>query len=254
MVTTMEGEGARGGHRALEQELCRIPDVNAARIVADESGRPVEVHILASPAKHAKQIVRDVQSVAIAAFGLDIDRRIISVVQLDLVPSVADVGPAVQEASAPIQSGQMPQTAAAAPFEPVAPPRIVIEGVSEMRSGTDCSIQVSLRRDDDRAIGITEGLLVGGSTLRLAATSTLAALRQLEPVAAKADIEHAVVVRVGERSVAVASVVFVATPHEEVLVGVAVVGAAGEHDAMARAILDATNRRLRRTARSGAGS
>ena len=42
--------------RAVEHELCRIPEVNAARIVIAEGGRPTEVHILASPEKHAKQV------------------------------------------------------------------------------------------------------------------------------------------------------------------------------------------------------
>src|ERR1700751_3829557 len=79
--------------RSVEEELCRIPDVTAARIVADAAGRPIEVHILASPAKQAKQIVRDVQSVAMASFGLDLDRRIISVVQLESVGSVVGGAP-----------------------------------------------------------------------------------------------------------------------------------------------------------------
>src|SRR3954453_20182921 len=69
--------------REVERELCRLPEVNAARIVEDEIGRPVEVHILASREKHAKQIVRDVQSVAMATFGLELDRRVVSVVQLE---------------------------------------------------------------------------------------------------------------------------------------------------------------------------
>src|SRR3954471_6081038 len=69
--------------REVERELCRLPEVNAARIVEDEAGRPVEVHILASRDKHAKQIVRDVQSVAMATFGLELDRRVVSVVQLE---------------------------------------------------------------------------------------------------------------------------------------------------------------------------
>src|SRR2546423_15501903 len=69
--------------REVEKELCRLPEVNAARIVEDEIGRPVEVHILASRDKHAKQIVRDVQSVAMATFGLELDRRLASVGQLE---------------------------------------------------------------------------------------------------------------------------------------------------------------------------
>src|SRR5262245_35272954 len=66
----------------VEAELCRLPDVTAVRLVADPIGRPVEVHVLAHAGKPAKQIVRDVQSVALASFGLEFDRRIVSVVQL----------------------------------------------------------------------------------------------------------------------------------------------------------------------------
>ena len=66
----------------VEAELCRLPDVTAVRLVADPIGRPLEVHVLAHAGKPAKQIVRDVQSVALASFGLEFDRRIVSVVQL----------------------------------------------------------------------------------------------------------------------------------------------------------------------------
>src|SRR5206468_9370077 len=67
----------------VERELCRIPEVTAARIVVNGDGRASEVHVLASPEKHAKQVVRDIQSVAMASFGLALDRRVISVVQLE---------------------------------------------------------------------------------------------------------------------------------------------------------------------------
>src|SRR5262245_5225160 len=66
----------------VEAELCRLPDVAAVRIVADSVGRPVEVHVLAHTGKQPKQVVRDVQSVALASFGIELDRRIVSVVQL----------------------------------------------------------------------------------------------------------------------------------------------------------------------------
>ena len=82
--------------------------------------------------------------------------------------------------------------------------------------------------------------------MRLVAQATLAAMRELEPGAVGADIEEATVVRVGMRDVATASLVLLTPPHEEVLAGSALVRATGEHDAMARAVLDAANRRLPR--------
>src|ERR1700710_2477604 len=77
-----QATGAEDEVLQLERELCRLPEISAARVVTDQNGRPTEVHILADPAKHAKQGGRDVQSVALASFGIEIDRRIVSVVQL----------------------------------------------------------------------------------------------------------------------------------------------------------------------------
>jgi hypothetical protein len=66
----------------VEREICRLPDVSIVRMVADPNGRISEVHVVAHQCKHPKQIVRDVQSIALASFGLELDRRTISVVQL----------------------------------------------------------------------------------------------------------------------------------------------------------------------------
>ena len=77
-----ESEGGSLDLAEVEAELCRLPDVAAVRIVADGVGRPVEVHVLAHTGKQPKQVVRDVQSVALASFGIELDRRIVSVVQL----------------------------------------------------------------------------------------------------------------------------------------------------------------------------
>ncbi|NOY56424.1 MAG: hypothetical protein GXP34_10620, partial [Actinobacteria bacterium] len=52
-------------YRELEEALCLLPTVDAVRIVGD-NGRVAEVHVLAAPAKPPKQVVRDVQSLAMA--------------------------------------------------------------------------------------------------------------------------------------------------------------------------------------------
>jgi hypothetical protein len=203
----------------LERELCRLPEVNAARIVTDQVGRPTEVHILASPAKHAKQVARDVQSVAMASFGLDLDRRIISVVQLD--------------------GGQVDAT----PGAP-AGPRVVIGGISSEQNGLRTLVRVTLQRGETEGAGFAEGSIAASARPRLVAQATLDALRQLLPAAECADIEVATVVRVGTREVALANMVFVIPPHEDVVSGSALVRGANETEAVARAVLDATNRRL----------
>ena len=206
----------------LERELCRLPDVSAARIVADRVGRPTEVHILAGPAKHAKQVVRDVQSVALASFGLELDRRIISVVQLGT-------------------NGNGDPTAAPAPvFRPV------ILTINAETTDLRALIRVTLALGEEQAVGFAEGSVASSARHRLVAGATLDALRQLAPSAEAVDVDSAQIVRVGPHDVAVVTVVFVAPPIEQVVSGSAIVRLNAEADAVARAMLDATNRRLPR--------
>ena len=230
---------------ALERELCRIPEVTAARVVVGADGGVEEVHILSSPAKHAKQVVRDVQSVAMATFNLDLDRRIVSVVQLDATSTgggaTAGIGEDGDDAGllGTAGNGSPHRTGA-----PVDAPRINVDSVSAARAGLQCTAQVMLRRGDQEATGVAEGLVATSNVLRLVAQATIGALRQLEQAAARAEVEAAKVLTLGDRTVALATVVIVVPPYEEICSGSAVVRAAGELDAVARAVLDATNRRL----------
>jgi hypothetical protein len=208
----------------VERELCRLPEVNAARIVEDDIGRPVEVHILASRAKHPKQIVRDVQSVAMASFGLELDRRVVSVVQLE--------GGSGDEAVVGV---------------PVGSSRVLIGTIGQDRVGLRTIVDVELQHEDVSVVGEAEGSVASTARHRLVAQATVEALRKLVSAAEAMDVETATILRVGQRDIAVATVVFVLPPGEEVIAGSALVraaGEAGEAHAVARAVLDATNRRL----------
>ena len=206
----------------LERELCRLPEVNAARIVADDIGRPVEVHILAAATKHAKQVARDIQSVAMASFGLELDRRIISVVQLDAGEGGGDES---------------------APGTAMAVGRVIIGSITSEQHGLRSLVRVTLLRDDEEMTGFAEGSVAPSTRHRVVAQATLDALRQLMPAADSAEVEMATVMSLGLRDVAVATVVFVSPPHEEVMSGSAVVRGS-EAEAVTRAVLDATNRRF----------
>ena len=74
----------------LEDAIRQLTGVRAASVVTDGQANPTEVHVLASPGKPAKQLVRDVQSLAMAQFGIDIDHRIVSVVQIEDESADAD--------------------------------------------------------------------------------------------------------------------------------------------------------------------
>jgi hypothetical protein len=223
---------------SVERELCRIPEVRAARIVADDAGIPVEVHVLAAPGKAPKQLVRDVQSVALAARGLDLDHRIVSVVQLD-------DGNGTAPEPATLMDDDLEPTAAT-PAVPAGPSdRVLLESASLLRSGVAATAEVALRRGEATVRASAEGSSAASVTLRLVAEATLDALRDLVPAAGRAAVESATVVRSGDREVAVAVLVLVVPPNEEVVAGAAPVRAGGAHEAVARAVLDAGNRRLR---------
>ena len=205
----------------VEKEICRLDEVSIARIVADSVGRVIEVHILANPGKHPKQIVRDVQSVALASFGLEIDRRVVSVVQFG-------------------RDGDNELLSGASAFRPT------IEGITAESSGLRSLVRVTLSQGGEESVGFAEGSIATSARHRLVASATVDALRQMEPAAACLDVEHAEVVRAGGHDVAVVAMVFVVPPHEQVVSGSAIVRAHQEPDAVARAVLDATNRRLAR--------
>jgi hypothetical protein len=205
---------------AVETELCRLPDVAAVRIVADTAGRPIEVHVLAHTGKHPKQVVRDIQSVALASFGIELDRRIVSVVQLGPNGTSDTAVPTATE---------------------VARARII--STQSHTSGLRTTVQVSLAHHGEEAVGYSEGTVAVSARPRLVALAALDALRQLEPGAENLDVDSAQIVRAAAHDVAIVTLVYVDPPLEHNLTGSAMVHGNAD-DATVRAVLDATNRRL----------
>lgn len=79
-----------------ERLLTALAGVVSARAVADDDGRICEIHILASPDLHPKQIVRNVESALSAGLGVVVDRRIVSVAQLRPSANGSFIGKAKQ--------------------------------------------------------------------------------------------------------------------------------------------------------------
>lgn len=65
----------------MENALLRIKSVLGAKIVTDQKGEIVEVHILATDQRNPKQVVRDVESTLLVKFGRKVDHKKIGVVQ-----------------------------------------------------------------------------------------------------------------------------------------------------------------------------
>ena len=80
--------------RELDKLMSSLNGVLAARTVLNDQDEITEIHILSDLSKSPKQLVRDIQSAIMAAFGLDIDYRLISVAQVNsnmmLAPAAAE--------------------------------------------------------------------------------------------------------------------------------------------------------------------
>ena len=211
----------------LEEELRQLSGIIAASVVTGPDASPLEIHVLAEPGKPAKQLVRDVQSYALARHGIEIDHRIVSVVQLGVEEVTSSVSVLRDDPESSV--------------EDVAP-RVVISEIAVRTAGAESEASVTLTH----AGAVFEGRLVGPSAhsvrARLVAGATLQALSEL--LGATADVESATVLDNGTHAVAVV-VLSVMVPRfgEQTVSGSAVVRG-DESDAVARAVLDALNRRL----------
>jgi hypothetical protein len=217
----------------LEESLRLLPGVHAASVITGPDAKPTEIHVLAASGKQPKQIVRDVQSLAMARYEIDIDHRIVSVVQFDDGESGLDMLNGRGE-----DEGKTADRGA----EGSAAPRPVISSISLKTSGAESEVTVSLALGDTTFEGHAAGS--GSTTYRhtLIARATLDAVSELLGI--PADVEHAGIVDCGHRRVAVC-VIQVVVPRlgDQSVTGSALVRG-DETDALARAVLNALNRRL----------
>jgi hypothetical protein len=66
----------------VEAIINMLPDVERSRVLFNEAGQIAEIHVLASDARPAKQIVRDIESALAVSLDLRIDHKVVSVAQL----------------------------------------------------------------------------------------------------------------------------------------------------------------------------
>lgn len=222
---------------ALEDAIRRIAGIQAARVVTGAGGRVAEVHVLAGRERGAKQLVRDVQSVILTNFGIDIDYRTVSVVQLD------EPGPTVAApASAPAAS---PSAADRPIADTVLVPRPAITRLVTETSSFTTEVRVGVAVNAFERAGTARGPSTAG--LRLVATATVDAIGEVLRASA-VEVGSAELVTIGPVQVAVVVVRLATSRGEQTLTGSAVVRK-DANDAVARATLDALNRVIGRPER-----
>jgi hypothetical protein len=197
----------------MKRALASLPDVHSCNVETNDDGSISAIHIVSSTKRAAKQIVRDVESVLSADFGIKLDRRKISIAQVE---AREDAGP---QAHCRARLAAMRLT------------------VSSGRG----SAEVTLERAGFTVSGEACGVAEGGGSLRLVAHATLRALEKM--IGGDAAFELLDVVRVasGERRAVVVLVNFASSADQRSLAG-CVQFEDDDQRATALATLDASNR------------
>jgi hypothetical protein len=208
--------------RSLETDLARVAGVSSARVVGDDV--PREIHVVSTAERPPKQVVRDVQSLAAARFGISIDHRIVSVVQLDDPPPL-EVSVATEEDEAG---------------------RLVIDRVVFASKGHSGWVRVGLRWPDGE---VTEGAGVAGATRESRARGASLAVQQaLEPMLTtndvSLDVDQVLIAQLGVEDSVTVKLMWHEGRRSTALVGSALIDD-DVASATVRAFLQAINRKLR---------
>ncbi len=196
-----------------EEVLKRVKGVVAARVVTTADGTVEEIHVLAEGNRAAKYIVRDIESAIIAAFGVSLDRRKVSVAQLG--------GEA---------AGRVPQ-------------RVQLKKVEIVSSSEGAEIGVQLGLGTRTVTGSEKGMPTLRNWLLLAAGATIKALSQFTAAGVCFSLQDVTVTTIRSLRVALVSVVISASGHDQLVTGSCPVSQ-DDREAVVKATLDALNRRF----------
>lgn len=180
----------RFNEEGAEQLLGALAGIVSAHIVTDGAGQIVEVHILAAPELHPKQVVRNVESALSAGLGIQIDRRIVSVAQ------IRTEGANGQRAAAPVMAhralvdgtgeDRAGDSAEPDPPTPGATSRPVSRRLEYVRyhsrrSRDRCTCQVVLRSGEEEVTGTGQGPDTAAGRAEAAAGAVFDALGRARP-------------------------------------------------------------------------
>jgi hypothetical protein len=191
----------------------KIDGVKNVKII-EENDEILEVHILANKLRSPKQIVRDIESSLIAVFDYRIDRKVISIAQIET-------------------------------NETKAINRIKYEGISSQNAGTmiECSVKLSYE-DEEFEVPVSK-VRTQANVKKIVAEATLRSVEKVIGQTVVFDIQDILVSSTRDISFVSVFVNIVAENNEETVIGSAIVRT-DINDAIAKATLDAVNRRLQK--------
>ena len=207
----------------VEELIRKVRGVLAVRVVRNDQGQIDELHAVGSPERSAKQMVRDIESILYVRGGIRIDHRKISLVQI---------------AEAGMPAGLV---------------RVQLLEVVRHPNQEPPAIAVALAVGARRVEGLARALPDRPySDEQLVAQATAQALSQLIGAIGHLHVENLQRQAFGALQVCLAHLSLTTDDGIETLLGISVVRG-DESSAVARAVLDAMNRRLQRLLGSSNG-
>ena len=226
----------------VERALTGLKDVRSARIVTNDEGGILEVHVVADTTRSAKMVARDVESLLVAKIGLSIDHRKISVAQVEEEgEETPEAGPTSHVGAKPAERVETPAGLYLAPEDR----RIEFVGVSLAQSNLVAQARVELSRAGVGTVAEATGADSTDSVLRIVAEATMEAVQRYFENGGLFTVTAVEQMTVGGKPIVVAVVAHVYERGERVLVG-ACPSSGDVPRAVALATLDAVNRFLRR--------
>lgn len=201
-----------------EQAIKQVKSVVAARINVNDQGEIEEIHILSGSGRTPKQVVRDVESVLAAQYGLQVDHKKIS---------VAQVGDDEEENSPLVEETR---------------PKLV--GVTLRTVNGMAEVKVELLIGEQLIEGVAKGPSSSYNKLRLFVDATIKALTPLTLDRCIFVTEDVGIFTLAKNHVVLVSITLITSNGEQSLAGCALVRN-DDREAVVKATLDAVNRKLR---------
>lgn len=197
----------------VENLIKQIRDVISVNIVTGENKEIEEIHVLAEDTRGAKQLVRDIETLFRVEYGIDLDHKKVSVVQLNK--------------SQKFSQGR----------------RLKFSSIQYSLQGSQVEAVVELSSAKKSCQGKSCGVNSRINRLRLFAEATIQAVNNFLEAGSSVILEDVAQFSMGGRQLVTAALTYIQGPVEENLVGSALVRQ-DEKEAIVRATLSALNRRI----------
>lgn len=191
--------------------ITKIDGVSHVKVVSEDDSLQ-EIHILASTSRAPKQIVRDIESALLAVFDYRIDRKIISVAQIDLGESKGIK-------------------------------RIKLDAISFETGDNNIDCSVKLNYEGEEYCSNKTAIKTALNRKKVVAKATIAAVEKILGQSYVFDIQDVIISTSRDTTFVSVVVNMVINENEETMVGAAVVKN-DINEAVAKATLDAVNRRI----------